>query len=170
MTLNMVHMHNDHILFHEKFLGPEIANISKKWYKSSSNFRTAQTINVKVESEVQQFQIVSDGPEDLEAEVLNQSEVSNLISPSEHLPDPSWRCRGHWARRRGWCTPRRGRWWRSGRPPASAPPSCAAPFVGEAGSSFNININMLQWNGKTKWKSKKWNSSSLIFCKFSARY
>ena len=78
MTLNMVHMHNDHILFHEKFLGPEIANISKKWYKSSSNFRTAQTINVKVESEVQQFQIVSDGPEDLEAEVLNQSEVSNL--------------------------------------------------------------------------------------------
>ena len=170
MTLNMVHMHNDHILFHEKFLGPEIANISKKWYKSSSNFRTAQTINVKVESEVQQFQIVSDGPEDLEAEVLNQSEVSNLISQSEHLPDPSWRCRGRWARRRGWCTPRRGRWWRSGRPPASAPPSCAAPSAGEVGSSFSQNS--ICCSGMEKWNEnlKKWNSSSLIFCKFSARY
>ena len=65
MTLNMVHMHNDHILFHEKFLGPEIANISKKWYKSSSNFRTAQTINVKVESEVQQLQVVCHCPKHL---------------------------------------------------------------------------------------------------------
>ena len=66
----MVHVNNDHILFYKKFLGPEIANISKKWYKSTSNFCTTQTINVKVKSEIQQFQIVCDCSEYLKSQML----------------------------------------------------------------------------------------------------
>ena len=66
----MVHVNNDHILFYKKFLGPEIANISKKWYKSTSNFCTTQTINIKVKSEIQQFQVVCDCSEYLKSQML----------------------------------------------------------------------------------------------------
>ena len=66
----MVHVNNDHILFYKKSLGPEIANISKKWYKSASNFCTTQTINIKVKSEIQQFQIVGDCSEYLKSKML----------------------------------------------------------------------------------------------------
>ena len=68
--LNMVNMNNNHILFYKKFLGPEVANISEQRHEGAPDLRAAQAVDVEVEGEVEELEVVGDGAEDLEAEVL----------------------------------------------------------------------------------------------------